>query len=84
MQHFTGVAGAANLYKSTIAHGMHLAMQKQYYDFFTSMLYDTEPPSCSFERMAMLGRRFGLTEDDIRAKLFLTDSTVMMGNKWFK
>ena len=84
MQHFTGVAGAANLYKSTIAHGMHLAMQKQYYEFFTSMLYDTEPPSCSFERMAMLGRRFGLTEDDIRAKLFLTDSTVMMGNKWFK
>jgi len=81
---FTGVAGGPNMYKSTLAHTMHFIAVSRYLEIM-GMIYDTEPPSCSYRRFSMLGMRISkeMTEQYLKSRILLTDITVMSGNEWF-
>jgi len=84
LQHVTGIGGGGNLYKSTVLHYMHLIALERY-GAACGMVYDTEPPSCNYPRFEQLSKRMlRLTEGSLRDRLLLTDSTVIVGNKWFK
>ena len=84
LQHVTGIGGGGNLYKSTLLHFMHLTALDRY-AAARGMVYDTEPPSCNYPRFEQLSARMPrLAGDDLKERLLLTDSTVIVGNKWFK
>lgn len=84
MQHFTGISGGGNLFKSTLSHCLHMIMLSNY-PVMDGMVYDTEPPSCSYLRfrqmMATLDKNFDL--DTLEGRMLLTDITAMVGNEWF-
>lgn len=85
---FTGFCGGGNMYKSTLAHSQNLTAINRY-GSVKSMVYDTEPPSCSYKRFAMLMRQINpeFVADpqllELKKRLLLTDITKMMGNEWF-
>lgn len=83
LQHFTGISGGPNMYKSTLAHTLHLLILNRY-EGVNGMTYDTEPPSCSMRRFHSLMQRIGdMTLEELRSRMLLTDITKEVGNKWF-
>lgn len=83
LSHFTGVAGVPNLYKSTLTHFFHLTVLDRYPVIY-GMVYDTEPPSVTYDRFRQLAKTMGnLAGDDLEKRLLLTDTTVVVGNEWF-
>lgn len=83
LQHFTGISGGPNMYKSTLAHTLHLTVL-DHYTGVNGMTYDTEPPSCSMRRFHGLMQRIGdMTLEELRTRMLLTDITKEIGNKWF-
>ncbi len=85
LQLTTGVGGRGNSFKSTLAHFFHLRCLDRYCQVNGSV-YDTEPPSVSPERIYSLAEKMdnisGIALVD-EGRLFLTDSTVMLGDEWF-
>lgn len=85
---FTGFCGGGNMYKSTMAHTLHLTVLARY-GSAKGMVYDTEPPSCSYKRFSALMKKIDPdfpmdpTFSHLRSKLMLTDITKMLGGQWF-
>lgn len=81
---FTGFAGGGNMYKSTMSHWLHLSVLAHYPEV-KGMVYDTEPPSCSYKRFKQLMETIDkdFTLEHLKTRLLLTDITKMLGGAWF-
>jgi hypothetical protein len=84
LAYFTGVAGKGNTFKSTLMHYMNLTVLDRY-GCSTSNIYDTEM-SLTNERMYQLASRMpyiGGLDLEAMDRMLITDSTAMMGERWF-
>lgn len=82
--YFTGVAGKGNTFKSTLMHHMLLTILDRYASA-DSNVYDTEM-SLTNERMYGLASNMpyiGGVDLEMEDRMLITDSTAMMGEKWF-
>lgn len=82
----TGVGGRGNTFKSTLAHFMNLRILDRYTNS-TASFYDAEPPSISTARLMGLAKwmsNIGGVDLTDQGRLMVTDSTVMLGNKYFE
>lgn len=82
--YFTGVAGKGNTFKSTLMHHMLLTILDRY-ESASSNIYDTEM-SLTNERMYQLAQNMpyiGGVDLEAEDRMLITDSTVMLGEKWF-
>ena len=85
LAYITGVGGRGNTFKSVIAHFMNLRVLDRYSNAMLT-LYDSET-SVSYARMEMLSTHLPhLAGTDLKetGRVYLTDNTVMTGNKFFE
>ena len=83
VQHFVGVAGGGNLFKSTILHWLHLKVCANYIRN-KGLVYDTEPPSCTRARYTELATTISRElAKQMVDKLLMTDITKVVGNVFF-
>lgn len=86
LSNVVGLGGRGNSYKSTLAHYLTLSTINRYHDTAQALVYDSEPPALSHQRLLSLSVRFAnISENDFIAdspKVFRTDSVEYPGEKF--